>query len=78
MRGYVFKFLDTGLIMEQRSEKKYAVFGIIWAGSIILGSGIGMLMEKIEAGGAIGIGLGLVLTALFCPEVYSGTKHWKK
>lgn len=64
--------------MEDRKEKKYPLFGILWAGSIILGSGIGMLADAIEAGGAIGIGLGLVLTALFCPGIYSGKNQWKK
>lgn len=54
--------------------KNYVVFGIIWTGGIILGSGIGALVNQIAAGGAIGVGLAFVLTAIFCPEVYSGKK----
>ena len=56
--------------MKEMPGKNYALHGIIWTGSIILGYGIGMLLERIEAGDAIGVGLGLVLTALFYQEVY--------
>ena len=61
-----------------KTEKNYIVFGIIWAGSIILGSGVGALINQVAAGGAIGVGLGLILTAVFCPGVYSTRTSWKK
>jgi hypothetical protein len=41
------------------------------------GSGIGTLMNRIEAGGAIEVGLGLVLTALICPGIYRTKKKEK-
>ncbi|MCK4355347.1 hypothetical protein KAW43_03335 [Candidatus Parcubacteria bacterium] len=57
--------------MENKTERKnYASYGIIWAGSIIFGAGIGMLMDNIEAGGAMGVGMAFILTAIFYPDVY--------
>ncbi len=52
-------------------KTNYAVFGIVWAGSIMLGAGIGMLMDDLEAGGAIGVGLALILTAIVSSGVYT-------
>ncbi len=51
-------------------KNQNVVFGIVWAGSVMVGAGIGMLMDNLEAGGAIGVGMGLILTALVTSGVY--------
>ncbi len=42
-----------------------ATAGLTFVTCLLLGAGIGMLFGHLEAGGAIGLGLGIVSIALF-------------
>jgi len=52
--------------MEQKEKSKtgYTIGGIVFAGCMLLGGGIGILFDAQKAGGAIGMGVGFIAMAI--------------
>ena len=49
--------------MNQNRKSGPAIGGIVFTGCMFIGAGIGMAMDKMEIGGAIGMGVGLLAMA---------------
>ena len=46
--------------MDQNRKSGPAIGGIVFTGCMFIGAGIGMALDKMEIGGAIGMGVGLL------------------
>ena len=47
--------------MENEKKKSgSSIGGVVFAGCMFIGAGIGMLFDRIEIGGAIGMGVGFI------------------
>jgi Na+/proline symporter len=49
--------------MESNQKSWTKIGGVVFVGCMFLGAGIGMLFGKMEAGGAIGMGIGFIAMA---------------
>ncbi|MDQ3192463.1 MAG: hypothetical protein M3Q58_12790 [Bacteroidota bacterium] len=50
--------------METKNKKGSSIGGITLVGCMFLGAGIGMLFNKVQIGGAIGMGAGFIAMAV--------------
>ncbi|MBA3901086.1 MAG: hypothetical protein H0X62_12920 [Bacteroidetes bacterium] len=50
--------------METKKKTGSSIGGIALVGSMFLGAGIGMIFNKVQIGGAIGMGIGFIAMAV--------------